>query len=256
MNYAEKSQNDLFEEALKACEVGDLNLVMKLVQGIKFEVKANEVVDDKAYEIFVRACMHGQLDIVKELINNPYSNEYMNKEFILNESLIESSYIRNVDIISYLINEPNLNRHNNFNDKCYLASLNAAREGHIDTLEALLNLEFLDKSNRSILENGRILEYACNAEQYNVIEYIYNKPELQEYFNKDNCFKYVCIKQNFNLLRFFVLNLKVEKTQSICDFLINNEYREIDNLFKLRKVNQELNYELGSNNTITKKNKI
>lgn len=255
MSQIQKSQNELFEKILTACEAGDLGITKKLIKDIQFQSVLDKT-DDVAYEIFIRACMHGHLDLVQEFINDPYTSKHMNCNYVINEALLESSYTNSLDIISYLINEPKIVRSDKFYSKCYLAALHAAQEGHVDTLKSLLNLKHLDKSNRSILENGRILEYACNKKQYNVIKYIYTEPELQGFFNKDNCFKYVCIKKDFDVLRFFVCDLNIEKTQIISDFLSKNEYRDIENLFELRKLNQHLNVELDSNKNTIKKLKL
>lgn len=255
MSLTPKSENDLLEdEILKACEAGNLSVVKKLIQKIKFNPDLNKI-DDTAYEIFMRACMHGHLKIVKEFINNPHTSQHINRPYIINEALLESSYVSNVNIVSYLINEPQVIRSDKFYSKCYLAGLDTAKNGHIDTLKALLNLSE-DNSNRSILENGQILEYACNHKQYDFIKYIYTEPKLEGFFNKDNCFKYVCIKKDLDLLRFFVWDLNIEKTRVISDFLNKNEYNEIENLFELRKLNQHLNIDLDSNKNTTKKLKL
>jgi hypothetical protein len=254
MSQTQKSQDELFEEILKACEAGNLDIIKKLVKDIKFNQNLNPQTDI-AYEIFIRACTHGHLNLVQYFINDPYTSEYMNRIYIINEALSESSYVNSVDIVSYLINEPKINHSIKFVSKCYLAGLEAAKHGHTEVIKALLNLES-ETNNRDILANGLILEHACNNKQYNLIKYLYTTPELNGGFNKDNCFKYVCIKKDFDVLRFFVFDLNIEKTQIISDFLNKNEYQEIENLFELRKLNQHLNVELWSNQNNNKKLKI
>jgi glycine cleavage system protein P-like pyridoxal-binding family len=103
MDNQEFSQEELVTEVIAACEVGDLDKVKDLIPKVSFQSPYNEKYADSK-KIFIKACLSGNLDIVKFLIDTPYSSSTMNYPLFIEEALTDitnTADSKNYNIIPY-----------------------------------------------------------------------------------------------------------------------------------------------------------
>lgn len=246
MNNQEFSQKEIVNEVVEACENSNLDKVKELIPKVSFQPPYNEKNAD-AKEIFIKACLSGNLDIVKFLIDNPHSSTNMNYGLIIDDALFEIANTadnKNFHIIPYLLKEPKLNRTYTFKSNLGLLIGNVLLQDHIGLLNAFLNID--DPINYNIADwpIQQIVKLGCANDKSEIIKHFFTTPHLKNKLCPVFTFKEACLKKNYELQRFFIFDLNIEKTEDITKYLKNGKYPETENLFSLRDLNASLSKEL------------
>jgi hypothetical protein len=260
MDNQEFSQEELVTEVIAACEVGDLDKVKDLIPKVSFQSPYNEKYADSK-KIFIKACLSGNLDIVKFLIDTPYSSSTMNYHLFIEEALTDitnTADSKNYNIIPYLLKEPKLNRPYNLKSILGLLIGKVLLQDNLGLLNAFLNLD--DPINLNVAEWPRqhIVKMGCANDGSKIIKHFFTTPYLEKKLCPFFAFKEACLKKNSELQRFFIFDLNIEKTEDIFTYIKNGKYDEAEKLFNLRDLNTSLTEELDNpkETTSIKKSKL
>jgi hypothetical protein len=255
----EQTQKELVDKVLQACESKDIkkiNSLIKLIDFHSFYHKSNI----SAQQIFAKACLRGNLDIIETLIPltrlyKDDNNSVMNYAF---ERLIQSNDEKHYPIITHLMNRPKLqaNRCRDFFSAVSWGLKFAARRDNANLFKVLLNFNQTKKNNTWFFESLGIYTYACeHKNEANVIRYIFTEPLLVNYVNEQMGFLRACEYKNIKVLEFFIFEYNIEKNVVFTDPNADT-YKEAIRMFNLRDLNGDLNINLPQNKDLSKKTKV
>jgi hypothetical protein len=253
-----KIQKELVREVIRVCENGDLDKFKELIPQI-FLDNEYHIETETAKKFFQTACLSGNLELVKFFVETPYLCSLINSINIICQTfdvLMENHEPKIYPIISYLINETTLHRASAFESSIIWHLRDAARFDNLPLFKVLLSEKFTKENNEKFLSNPKIIENASQHKEFKIIKYIYTSPHFKGAFQPEVGFKDACYFGNTNLLSFLIFDYKIEKSDEIKRFLAQDNYEDAERMFELRKVNEQLNNELDSNQIQTKKPKL
>ena len=97
---------------------------------------------------------------------------------------------------------------------------------------------------------------SCENGYLEVVKYLLTSPDLKEHDDNDSGFRWACANGHLEIVKFLILDMSIEKTKHIEDYLNKNQdnnVKEAIELFKIREFNQKLNNDLEHKE---KKNKL
>ena len=189
--YQNMSQDDLNEELINACILGNLDIVKYLLTSPELTENANiHYESDFSWNALRYAGEHGNLDIIKYLLTSPDLKEHANihsKDKYGMNILIHSCSNGYLDIVQYLLTNSDLNAHADINDKDnsgWTALKFACSHNHLDVIEFLLidmnmkvdndTLEWLEgKSDKKRIYN-HVLRLIAKRDLYEKLDNIIN----------------------------------------------------------------------------------
>jgi len=263
--YPDKNQKKLLNQVLKACDNNDLQKVKLFMPDINIDTRYHMGIVN-AKEIFTQACLSGNLDIVKELLYLPI--EHTNSNITFNHAfirLLEENKKETYHVITYLMNEPILENilrppgapYSGLESILRSAFSNAARNGDISLFEVLLNLEHdLDKAPIVLNDIGFLSNIISSNNRVDFVKHFFTHPKLEDKLNPLMLFLLSCNDQAWDIIRFFVFEQKIEKSEAISKVIQEHKYDEAIKMFELRDLNGNLNNDLNQNKEISKKLKI
>ena len=109
-------------------------------------------------------------------------------------------------------------------------------------------------------DNDNGFRLACSRGHLEVVKYLLTGTDLKEHANihadNDLGFRWACANGQLEIVKFLILDMSIEKTKHIEDYLKEkqeNNVKEAIELFKIREFNQKLNANLEHQE---KKNKL
>lgn len=260
INYKNLNLHDLNNEFLVACSKGDLKLIKYLLTSpeleqhaeircdnsdciqlatkyghlevLKYLLTSSELkiypdVHSKNTSVFRVACEYGQLDILKYFLFDPSICSKFKLEKYSYEAIIRGIYYNNLTLVDYILNEPEITKHNFDYNK------------------------------------GKILEAACECGRLDILKYLVDLPafnkNLDFHFGNDTCFKGAYYYSHLDIVGFLILDLNLAQTEDIKKYINesnNPNMSQVDNLFNMRYLNNELHSELSTNELKNKKLKV
>ena len=170
---------------------------------------------------FHNACVDGNLNQIKKLINSKKINIHCNND----AGFLLACSNGHLDIVDYFLTSPELKKHIDINTNDDMGFLNA-----------------------------------CFRGQLHIVKYLLTSPKLNKYSNihayKDRAFEITCQHNNLELAQFLIIDMNIKKTWHINRHLKESENSEIRNYFKVRKFKEQLNSELTTNHVASNKFKI
>jgi hypothetical protein len=249
-------EKELVNKIIQACDIGDIGQVKSLMANISL----NSIYHQKnqtARKIFKQACSSGYLEIVDDLLYLATGNK--NRKPMLNEAfkdLIVNNNPNCYPIISFLINTPKLegDRNDDFYSNLEWGVEDAAKSDNLPLVKALMNLEdkTVDHNYIFSIQYMSILNNACHNNNIEVFKYIYDYRQSKDNLEPAYGLWKACVNKNINVLQFLIFEKNIEKNEEIEHYIELYDCPEAKIMFDAR----ELNKELSSNTTITKKNKI
>jgi hypothetical protein len=167
------------------------------------------------------ACAVGDLNKIKEIINvfHKDSDKFLHQAF-------SHAARYNLESVKYLLTSPELKVHPDIHFK----------------------------------QNSALYE-AFIADRLDIANYLLTSPDLKEHANihanDDICFTNMCSVEKYSVIEYLIFDYKIERTQTINEFLTNWEQSLVVDMFNKRTLNQELEKELNhSSLPNNKKSKI
>lgn len=179
--------------------------------------------NDSEIKSFTTLCLEGNYDAIENFLADSNNHDDISLQY--EYAFAISCYSGDVNFIKYLLSPPKYHLFNDIN-----ITLNAA------------------------------LKEASEGGNLEVVKYLLTTPELKDkvdlHYSSDAIFKAACKENKLEVLKYLIFDLNIEKTSCINQYLSENPNQEIENLFKIRTISQELTTDLPINGIIPKKNKL
>jgi hypothetical protein len=248
VNYNELTQDELNKALVHACIDGDLNLAKYLLESDDLNIKAD--LEFNYRESVKSATLFGRIEIVKYLLKNKHSD--------YSGTIYNSSFeTGQLEILKYLFTLPTLKK-----DKSHIANMGIIMSATFGQ-EELLNYFLTDiqfKNINKIKTLSDIFPSTCEKGHVNILKYLLNYPEFVNNVNVSDMIYYgiyeACKNNQMAVFNYFIFDLKIEMNQHIRDYLVENNRYDIVELFNKRELNRNLHENLETNHQSTKKIKI
>jgi hypothetical protein len=234
-----------------ACQNGDTEIIKNLLDSEGYK-NTNQISTSR---MLLTANDYNQLGIIKCILESNEARKKIDPLDVIKELVKTSAKKGYLGITKYLLEQPEV-INNKKTEVPVSAALNAINYGKLDTLEYILD-NFHDNTvlNRS-LKIGTLLSEACKDGELEIVKYLLDKTKVNIHFNDDLCFKSSYDEDQFEVLRYFIFDLDLEKTGIIKDYMNQIFKPEVGNMFELRDLNKSLNQELTQKSSVNKRAKI
>lgn len=207
-------------------------------------------------------CGNGKLDIVKYVLTSPELSKHANIHYENEAALTMACSHGHIEIIDYLLNSTELEDHSSHDIFKLEIITKAVYDGQLSVIEYFLNHpKFESQAIKSF--NNHTLSIAAGQGRLNIIKYILNNPQLKDFsdihVHKDCPFRSACTNEEIDVIKYFIFDLNIEKSIHINNWLSSKKDAitlEIEQMFNIRDLNQNLNNELSLNKNIKNKVKL
>jgi ankyrin repeat protein len=143
--------------------------------------------------------------------------EYKNlPEEVLNDIFLGACYQGNLELAKFVLTYPSLKNHANIHANDDLSLNHACSEGHLEIVKYLLSSSDLKEHIDIHSDNDIAFRVACSCEQLEVIKY-------------------------------FIFDYNINETKHIKNYLKRKPNEKVENMFKIREVNKNLEKDLSTN---------
>lgn len=139
----------------------------------------------------------------------------------------------------------------------------ACLHGEVEKVKYLLTSPELKIHANIHTESDNGIIVAFKQDNLEMIKYLLSSPDLKEHANihanNEQPFRLAAHTDKVEIVQYLIFDYKIEKTESIEDFLIKTASKfseQIQNMFVIRELNQQLEKELISDNIREKKLKL
>jgi ankyrin repeat protein len=204
----------------------------------------------------------GLIEDVKYIFTSPNvkNNNQIDIHYKKDVFLQDSCRFGRLDVIKYLLTSPDLKQHSFINIEDDYPFQLAAMNGHFEVVRYLAASPELKTHSNVTNANNVAFQYACQKGHVDIVEYLLTSTELKEhpdiYAKNDDGLKLACINSQLEVLRYLVFDFNLQRTEIINKKLNLYANEEIEKLFKLREVHDNLERDLAYNDIKNKKNKI
>jgi ankyrin repeat protein len=211
-------------------------------------------------ELFVNACITGELDVVKYLLTSPELNIHAQINYNQNDGLYFATVQNHVPIVEYLLTSPELTEKANIVDKNSNGGndpfISCCAEGHIYLLKLFLTSPKIKKRVLLSEREDEALHYATKNNQFEVVKYLMTSPDLWRKANPDLAFRKAYENGNLEMVKYLIFELNIKRSPYIRLYMGRNPNDTIDSWFDMKELNQDLKSELLTNESIQKKLKL
>jgi ankyrin repeat protein len=214
-------------------------------------------------QAFVDACINGDLEKAKFLLNSPELQHRADISYNENTALHQACEHNHLHIMQYLLTSPELKVHADIHSKDDWALTIACNEGHFEIVKYLLTSPDLKEHSHFNVDQIR---YALHIGEFDIVDYLLNSSDLKKNFDihmqEDTIFKQFCQFGDMGNLKYLIHDLDIEITEEINNYLAKPPSRkqslvnEAKNMFELRELNKQLNQNLNENIESKKKPKL
>jgi ankyrin repeat protein len=199
------------------------------------------------------SCIHGSLDIVKNLFNSVFE-PVINSPHKIQCFFTHASKNGHIDIVKYLIDTPAVKIGDNFTTPQFGAMV-AAEHGHLDIVKYLLdpNKNYLVNS---IQPESEIFESACRKNNLPILQYLVTLPNYNVQKNIEKGFESSLYKGNLDNLKYIVFDLNIERNSNVNFYLKKYKNDEVERMFQIRDLHNNLHSNMELNTSVNKKPKV
>ncbi len=217
----------------------------------------NKLEDFEIDEEFTNACYDGDLDVVQYLLKTPEFEINIIQECI-NHGFFKACQNGKLSVVRYLLTDPDLYENANIHASEDNGLNWACSEGHLELVKYLLTSpELKEHAN---IHAPNIFMRACSDGHVEVVRYLLTSSDLKENANihegNDAGFKGAFLNKKLDIIQFLVFDMNIDKTKEIENFLAEYSNEQVENMFILRELNENLEKELPSDKINTKRMKV
>lgn len=169
----------------------------------------------------------------------------------LNKELTKACSNSHLTMLKYLLTISDLTEHPN---------IHAQKNCSLYYVKYLLTSLELKEHADIHYQDDCALYCACREGDLDIVKYLLTSPELKEhaniYANLSGSFKSVCIFNHQHIIEYLIFDYKIEKTNDIELYLVNNNYHHILNMFNKKELEEKLQIILKDKKAINDKMKI
>jgi ankyrin repeat protein len=247
------------QEVYNACKNGDINFLKNFLDSDLFKY-SNQV---SVHQMLLHGCFDNQLEIVKcifDMWEARRTFKVLDEVRELVKITCEKGYF---EITKFLLEQPELKDENANSDAPMMAALYCSSFGHLNILKYIFESFPDDPLMLKGLKNGIILDAACDEGRLEIVKYLMESPDIKIKFglqdNGNQLFRAAYDRNHFEVLRYFIFDLNLEKTEDIKEYMSHVFKKDVDNMFNVRELNKSLKEELSTqsdNTSISKKPKV
>jgi hypothetical protein len=236
-----------------SCEKGDLDTIKNFFnyENYEFDKEAS------TFSMIHESIKGGSLEIIKFILSLESVRDKFfetNKYSISDYTSIICTYDR-FEIMEFMLNIPEINQNDRFME---IFPRSVAGTGRIEMLKYLLDNFSENPSVYNNLIEGDILIHAARNGHLNILEYIFThkkfKSKIDIHLYKDEAFRVAFEANKIDVLKYFIFDLNIEKTQYILNYADHDP--TVMSMFDARELNHSLHQELNENTKNKKKNKL
>lgn len=212
------------------------------------------------YEV-LQACEDGDLNALKYLLTSKELSINPSPQCCSDTGLHNACEKGYLEIVKYLLTSPELKEHADIHSSDDWALQGACEYNHLEIIKYLLTSTELKEHANMYADDSRVFHIACNNATKNgnfeIIDFFIRSPELKHHidihFFKDTFFNNAIFYKRLDLIKYFIFELNIQKTEDIELSLQCGYLDGVDKLFEIRAMNKELNAELVVDNHIQNK---
>jgi ankyrin repeat protein len=214
------------------------------------------------YTAITVAITKGSLGDIEYIFKSPFVQNadeidiHFNKEYFLEKAC---EYGR-LNIVKYLLTSPDLKDHCNItasNNYCFQI---ACMNGHIDVVKYMACSPELKVHSDILDANNYALQLACQNNHVEVVRYLLTSPDLEIHpdinDSTHDSFKLASLRNSLDVLQYLIFDYYIDKNDHIKSIMQTYPNSEVEKMFKLRDVHDELHQELHIRNLQDKKLKM
>lgn len=213
-------------------------------------------------EELIFGCGNNRLDIVQYVLTSPELQKHADIHYE-NESALRMACSQGfINIINYILNSPDLKDHANPDIPGLSIIETATYNGRLDVIKYFLNHPKFEASSLKQI-TGHPLVMASGHGFLDIVQYFLTEPKFKDltdlHANKESAFKFACSNEQFTIIKYYIFDMNIEKSENITNWLLNrkNDFTiEVDRLLVIRELNKDLNIELDENKSNKMKVKV
>jgi hypothetical protein len=254
--YSILSEEKIQDILQQCCEDGDLETLKSL-----FTCKHARKVIAHPNTILSFVAEKGHLELVNYLLTSPDLEENANIMTRNDNPFRQACINGHLELVKYILYDT-YERTINFKVSCMDGVTYAANSGQLNVLKYFLTSPDISPTNRLSIEYGqnKAFKQAVLNGHLNIVQYVLTSPELSEHANihldNDVGFDNALQHKHLDILKYFIIDLNIEKTPYILESLSRYPNENVDKYFEIRDLNSELNKNLEPNIIPIKKTKI
>lgn len=206
-------------------------------------------------DYYIQACEDGELDKVKYLLTSPNLTENVSVSYKSDQALRNACKHGHLDIVKYLLTSPELEKHPSVHHDDDTPFILACYSGNLELVRYLLTSEELSSHpnihTTYMSSPDYALILACQKGYTDIVKYLASSNELKEHANihadDDRALLSAYRNGHLDIVRFFIFDMNIEKSDALIVYLENEKIEEIENWFKLREINKQLHQEIPTN---------
>jgi hypothetical protein len=255
-NYSPLTEAALSDKLLSSCRSGQINLLKQIIKN-DFDTIYSMDTGNLFYRMGLTSCSNGKTSIIKYLIeSSPFQNR-INREHYITEYFKISCENGHLKTVEYLSKDLHVQRSN----PAILFSIgltNAAKDGRLNIIKYLLK-EFKYLLNEDVIKNGNLTNTACEYGEVPILKYLHSINVLHNdniHEHSDCHFRAAYENNNFDVVKYLIFDLNLDKTDDIAAILKEKPNKEIEKMFMMRDLNSNLKSEMSINQEKNKKLKV
>lgn len=211
------------------------------------------------------AITKGSLDDIKYIFTSPFVknkheiNIHLNKETFLEEACTYG----HLEIVKYLLTSTDLKEHSDITANSHYCFQQACQNGHLEIVKYMATSPELKIHSDILAANNSALQNACCKNHTEIVKYLLTSPDLKVHPGMDDftlrdhgSFKLASINNSLDVLQYLIFDYYIEKTDYLKFIMENYPNSEVEKMFKLRDIHDELKQELLTDNSQPKKLKL
>jgi ankyrin repeat protein len=201
--------------------------------------------EDRIKKYFVKSCENGDLLKIKEIVASSEVSSQKLVHYDNNAALFKACKNGHLDIARYLLTSKELEQKANINGSRYTPLHAACMNGHLHIVQYLLTSNELKKHADLHAYNDEVFITTCKYGHLDVVKYLTRLLENKiDIGISEKAFLAASENNHLNIAAFFITELNIPKTSHITYYLKKAKRKEIEKLFSLRDLNNELSNEL------------
>jgi ankyrin repeat protein len=170
----------------------------------------------------------------------------------------------NLEEVSYILTSPDLKVHADIHTRGDQGLIYAFDGKHYDLVKYLLSSTNLKEHADINVSHGSVLLQCCVDGNLDMVKFLLSAPILKQHIDieyHDDGFILACKNHHLDIIQYFIFDMQINKTIHIKNYLNEKDndksfIEQVNHLFSLRELGENLEKELSTETENTRKMKI